>query len=244
MANWDMSLAVKHLVANAKASPIGYCAMYVRQAIEAGGVTLTRHTSAKDYGSSLIAVGFRAITEAVPERGHKGDVVVMQAIGTHIHGHMQMYSGSAWVSDYTQNGFYPYSVSRPEYQVYRYPSPHEPQPSNPTPDFGYGIPEPAWSITPPATPGSPSGGGGTGGGTPVSAPGGSTAAYPGKALRWGSQGSDVARVQRRLTQHGWTLTDDGAFGKLTSAAVKSFQQTNQLYADGVVGPNTWRALFA
>lgn len=224
MAVWNMDLAIKHLVENAASSPIGYCARYVRQAIEAGGVTLQRHVAAKDYGSSLIKVGFQKVagTETTEV---KGDVVVMQAIGTHVYGHMQMYSGTQWVSDYKQKGFWPYTHSRPEIQFYRFPGKHESRPSIPAPvDSGGSMP--------------PTGSPGTG------TPGAQPPAYPGKLLQWGSRGDDVVLVQRRLTQLGWSLTDDGIFGTYTRSAVRSFQQTRSLYVDGVVGPNTWKKLFS
>lgn len=234
MPRWNTELSVQHLTANAKSGPTGLCAKFVRQAIEAGGVTLVRHGSAKDYGSSLLQVGFVAIEETIPERGKKGDVVIMQAIGDHIHGHMQMYSGNRWVSDYSQNGFYPYTHSRPEYQVYRYPAPTTALPS--TPAFPpYFNPGGIFS--------------GLVGGAPPSStlsrePVSEETPYPGKAFRVGNQGQSVIDIQRRLTTLGWPLTDDGKFGNLTKSAVVSFQRTKGLVDDGVVGRNTWAELFA
>lgn len=38
--------------------------------------------------------------------------------------------------------------------------------------------------------------------------------------------------------------DDGLFGKVTTAAVKQFQEDNELVVDGLVGPNTSTALDA
>jgi peptidoglycan hydrolase-like protein with peptidoglycan-binding domain len=35
---------------------------------------------------------------------------------------------------------------------------------------------------------------------------------------------------------------DGEFGQLTEAAVKSFQARAGLATDGIVGPDTWRAM--
>ena len=60
----------------------------------------------------------------------------------------------------------------------------------------------------------------------------------------GSQGSDVKRLQEILSGGGYNVGPiDGIFGHQTVAAVKSFQLTKGLLADGVVGPQTWAALF-
>jgi N-acetyl-anhydromuramyl-L-alanine amidase AmpD len=56
-------------------------------------------------------------------------------------------------------------------------------------------------------------------------------------LRKGSQGPDVAVLQRALG-----INDDGAFGPGTEAAVKAAQKKHGLAADGLVGPATWKAL--
>lgn len=54
-----------------------------------------------------------------------------------------------------------------------------------------------------------------------------------KALRLSSTGDDVARLQRALK-----LTPDGVFGAITEAAVRDFQRSAGLAADGVAGPQT------
>jgi peptidoglycan hydrolase-like protein with peptidoglycan-binding domain len=56
-------------------------------------------------------------------------------------------------------------------------------------------------------------------------------------------GSDVTMVQRVLTSRGFAAADDGSFGSGTDAAVRNFQRSQGLTADGVVGPKTWGALF-
>jgi len=123
MSTWNRDTAVAHLVSHAKASSSGWCARYTRQAIEAGGVTLIRKVSAKDYGSSLVAVGFKSVGE-ISEGFQKGDVAVIQNFTGHKHGHMQMYSGSKWISDFKQRDFWPgssYRKSEPDYLIYRFP---------------------------------------------------------------------------------------------------------------------------
>lgn len=64
-------------------------------------------------------------------------------------------------------------------------------------------------------------------------------------LRKGSKNSsDVGRLQSLLNKRGFTIAFDGSFGPKTLAAVKQFQKDNDLVVDGVVGPQTWRALNA
>ena len=62
-------------------------------------------------------------------------------------------------------------------------------------------------------------------------------------LRRGSQGDEVADLQTILNaRYGADLDVDGNFGKATEAAVKAFQKSHGLTADGVVGAKTWKAL--
>jgi peptidoglycan hydrolase-like protein with peptidoglycan-binding domain len=60
---------------------------------------------------------------------------------------------------------------------------------------------------------------------------------PGRLLRRGDQGSDVATVQQLLG-----VNADGIFGRQTRAKVVDFQRSAGLAADGIVGPLTWSAL--
>jgi peptidoglycan hydrolase-like protein with peptidoglycan-binding domain len=53
---------------------------------------------------------------------------------------------------------------------------------------------------------------------------------------------EIFSIQYLLQAEGYSLTADGKFGSQTAAAVKSFQQSKGLTADGIVGPNTWQAL--
>lgn len=63
-------------------------------------------------------------------------------------------------------------------------------------------------------------------------------------VRLGSRGGAVWAVQHNL-RHGYgyrSVAVDGTFGRLTAAAVRSFQTRHKIGADGVVGPATWNAL--
>ena len=61
-------------------------------------------------------------------------------------------------------------------------------------------------------------------------------------LERGSTGPDVVYLQERLIEFGHNLTVDGSFGPMTASAVRSFQNSSGLTADGIVGPATWAAL--
>ena len=65
------------------------------------------------------------------------------------------------------------------------------------------------------------------------------------ALRRGSRGSAVRDLQMRLGAVGFAVgSADGVFGRMTEAAVKSFQQARGLVGHGIVTPQTWEALDA
>ncbi|TMR92559.1 peptidoglycan-binding domain-containing protein [Nonomuraea basaltis] len=71
-------------------------------------------------------------------------------------------------------------------------------------------------------------------------------AFPGRLLAYRPgeplmSGADVTTWQYRLKQLRYTITVDGRYGPMTSAATKVFQRAEGLAMDGVVGPNTWRA---
>jgi hypothetical protein len=64
-----------------------------------------------------------------------------------------------------------------------------------------------------------------------------------KALKLGDRGTAVRALQRALSQLGFAVgTPDGIFGQKTREAVVSFQQAHGLSPDGVVGPQTARAV--
>ena len=64
-------------------------------------------------------------------------------------------------------------------------------------------------------------------------------------LRQGSSGAAVIDLQTRLASIGFSPgAADGDFGPMTDAAVRSFQRSRSLSADGVVGSMTWAAIDA
>lgn len=71
-------------------------------------------------------------------------------------------------------------------------------------------------------------------------------AFPGyAAVDYGSRGSHVKQLQTALAKAGASPGKaDGEYGPKTRAAVKHYQKNHHLSADGIVGPKTWKALFA
>lgn len=63
-----------------------------------------------------------------------------------------------------------------------------------------------------------------------------------ETLHKGAKGTAVVRMQGLLRQHGFDIEADGAFGAKTAEALKAFQKSKGLAADGVCGPLTWAAL--
>ena len=65
--------------------------------------------------------------------------------------------------------------------------------------------------------------------------------YP--TLRKGARGNITKLLQEKLVSLGYNTNGvDGIFGSGTEKAVISFQKSNELVADGIVGKNTWRKI--
>ena len=104
----------------------GLCARAVRTSLEAGGIETTGYPyHAKDYGQHLSDWGFKQVSPngytPIP-----GDIRVIQPYtGGNPSGHINMYNGSNWVSDFVENGFWPgpgYRAHRPPYKIFRWPN--------------------------------------------------------------------------------------------------------------------------
>ena len=58
-------------------------------------------------------------------------------------------------------------------------------------------------------------------------------------LKRGSKGKSVKALQSLLVGCGYEIDIDSSFGPATESAVKKFQSTQAIAADGKVGPQTW-----
>jgi type VI secretion system secreted protein VgrG len=123
LSGLDIDKAVTYLDEKASDSPQYHCARAVRLAIEAGGIHLkSPPIAAKDYGSTLEQARFTKIN-LNGYREKKGDIAVIQNYkGGSKEGHICMYDGKVWVSDFRQNDMWSgpgYRKNRPPYVIYR-----------------------------------------------------------------------------------------------------------------------------
>ncbi|NEY28090.1 C40 family peptidase [Escherichia coli] len=119
--SWNKNKASSYARWHAGSSSSDNCAMFVRQAIEAGGLNIGRTGEAKDYASLLESAGFRSIGSG--ETPQEGDVVVIQPYpGGRPEGHMAIFDGTNWFSDFQQRDMWGgpgYRSHKPPYIIYR-----------------------------------------------------------------------------------------------------------------------------
>jgi peptidoglycan hydrolase-like protein with peptidoglycan-binding domain len=65
---------------------------------------------------------------------------------------------------------------------------------------------------------------------------------PWPVAKTGSNGHPIQTLQYLLRARGHTVVIDGSFGSHSEAAVKAFQTSHGLAADGIVSSSTWLAL--
>ncbi|MGY0408924.1 MAG: hypothetical protein ACWIPJ_11355 [Polaribacter sp.] len=125
-AGLNIDDTINTLNKNGLSKSSGYCARYVRKALEGGGLdTSGRPVFAKNYGNFLLKKGFDkiGIDNYIPL---KGDIAVFESfkgLKNHIYGHIQMFNGKQWISDFFQKGFWPgsdYSKFKPNYSIFRW----------------------------------------------------------------------------------------------------------------------------
>lgn len=119
----DVGQLVGWLDSHAYVSSTHRCAASVRQAMEAAGISTTDRPAsgdAGDYGPFLLRHGARVVQPESYEP-QAGDIAVFDKTDDHPAGHIQVYDGHQWVSDFVQHTFSPYrdQESTPPVTVYR-----------------------------------------------------------------------------------------------------------------------------
>lgn len=96
------------------------CALYVRKAINAGGIPLYKCGSAWHYRYVLPILNFHQVGKDAERE--VGDIVVFQPIGGRKYGHIAIWNCTQWVSDFKQRNFIvhsDYTKEGAEYHIYR-----------------------------------------------------------------------------------------------------------------------------
>lgn len=104
---YDKEKAVNHITTHHLEKSHSCCAWYVMRAMQEGGCPIGI-LPAWAYKYALPLYGF----EEIPKDGYVpqiGDIVVFAAVGKHIWGHIAMYDGAVWISDFKQKSMYVYS---------------------------------------------------------------------------------------------------------------------------------------
>lgn len=98
--DYSIDKAVEYLNQHAEVKSRNMCALYVERAIRAGGQPAFI-LPAWGYAHVLPNMGFKEISRNnyIPK---KGDIVVFPRVKGHIFGHIAMYNGEQWISDFKQ----------------------------------------------------------------------------------------------------------------------------------------------
>ncbi|MFP5226340.1 MAG: hypothetical protein ACLGXA_01840 [Acidobacteriota bacterium] len=122
-ASSDVGRLISWLDTHAHLHSTHLCAASVRQAMEAAGITTTDRPAsgdAGDYGPFLLRHGAQVVAQQFWEP-KAGDIAVFDRTELHPAGHIQVFDGQHWVSDFVQHSFSPYrdQESTPPVTVYR-----------------------------------------------------------------------------------------------------------------------------
>ena len=111
---------VEYLINHANTQSTGNSAKYIADALLVGGFLFTRQKSAYMYHSNgiLNTIGFYEIEK--PSSYQKGDITVTENNEEHEDGHIAMWSGTNWISDYVQNSEFVYNSNQPKVHYYRF----------------------------------------------------------------------------------------------------------------------------
>jgi len=85
--------------------------------------TSDRPNDAADYGPFLERHGAQEVPNADANHPQQYDILVVDRHGPkHTHGHIAIYDGTRWISDYKQNRPIPSGYGpNPVYHIYRFP---------------------------------------------------------------------------------------------------------------------------
>lgn len=111
--SYNIDKAVQHVEQNALSTSHTCCAWFVMRAMQAGGCPIGIYP-AWAYKYVLPFYGFKTVIKP-----QKGDIVVFNKTNRHFWGHIAMYTGTTWISDYKQKKMNPYK-DEVAFTIFRY----------------------------------------------------------------------------------------------------------------------------
>ena len=128
IGDWNVGASVNWLIRNSKASSSSSCWKYVKDSLAAGGFHTDGSRSAYMATNFLSNNGFRCIRKG-KVHGHDGadypnkclgDITVFDHCPKHPHGHIDMWCGKQWISDFKQNGNWINGSTETNFTIWRY----------------------------------------------------------------------------------------------------------------------------
>lgn len=119
---YDKDKTVEYLTEKAETKSRTWCAWYVMRALNAGGCPAYL-LPAYGYSWLLPQMDFVEVSKKKDYTPQKGDIIVFPAVGKHIWGHIQMWNGKQWVSDFKQINMIPAKAyQKTDWKIYRHKS--------------------------------------------------------------------------------------------------------------------------
>lgn len=116
-SSYNLDKMCQTLTVNAETTSKCCCAWYVMKALHSGGCYIGIYP-AWFYKHVLPYYGFKKIEshQYIPQ---KGDIIVIENSEEHFWGHIAMYNGKQWISDFKQKSMNPYKKQY-NYEIFRY----------------------------------------------------------------------------------------------------------------------------
>lgn len=98
---YDPVIAAQYATEHANKKSVSLCAYYIRKSIEAGGCPTFLHPQAAcEYPDFLLCLDFSEISST--DSIEIGDIVIFKAVANHPYGHIAIWNGTQWISDFRQ----------------------------------------------------------------------------------------------------------------------------------------------
>lgn len=118
---YDNEKAVEYITEHKEQKSKCMCAWYTMKAIRNGGCYNCYIYPAYSYNKMLVQLGFEEVFNGGNYTPLKGDISVLPRNSHSVFGHIAIYNGEKWISDFEQKSIFPgkaYS-EKGEYQIYR-----------------------------------------------------------------------------------------------------------------------------